>query len=108
MLTTCELLSKTLEMIRHPDTWTAEAFARTEMGAGVTWIDPKASAWCAFGALCNAGFGFDGKYFTPEYYEAKKILLELTDGVDLIIWNDSHSHKDVIALFEKAIEVASK
>jgi hypothetical protein len=88
--------------------WTRCAFACTASGHDVVWYDQSAIKWCAMGALYRAAYDLVGD---PK--EATRIGNEVAKSVCLRRWlrslsilNDWRGHAAVLAVFDKALEVA--
>jgi hypothetical protein len=98
--------------IADPAHWTKGAFARTanvsldERGTGCNAVDPRATCWCAEGAI---------RFVTNDdrhAHEAVGKLLELAvdpgGRLSIATFNDSSgtTHADVLAAFDRAIAIA--
>jgi hypothetical protein len=103
MTQTADILRKARSIIEKPENWTQGTFARDESGNAV---NPRASAavcYCSRGAL-NHVTGGDGVYDG----EAYDVLLSLLsdDYLGVADFNDTNTHAEVLALFDRAIDRA--
>lgn len=95
-----EILIAARELISVPERWTKGAMARDARGNSVPVGSKVANQFCSKGAVlhsCNrAGGG---------YFEAIRYLgLAMHDLVAR--WQDEHEHPEVLAAFDRAIELA--
>lgn len=84
---------KIKELLKNPESWTRGTYAKDAKGEGVMSRDAKAVCWCLLGALYRC---------YPDNTVA--ISQALTDGAkssNLAVWNDNHTHAEVLALVEK-------
>ena len=100
-MNTLELLKAARALIRDPKCWTVGAFARAADGGRVQAGDARAVSWCLAGALYHLGL------FASEDRpgEAKKALVNALPGggTTLAEFNDSHTHPEVLAVYDAAI-----
>lgn len=104
---TLDVLKGARDLLSDPDRWTASG--QYAVGAdGYTPADPRegnARAFCALGACSRVGW-FDLLTFADEEgglaREIRAALREVA-GENVIDFNDTHSHAEVLALFDKAI-----
>jgi hypothetical protein len=80
--------------------WTTRAFARDAQGRSVMPRDPSAACFCAYGAIWLAS----PRLFAPDRAPLH-VLGQLTID-DLLSFNDSHTHAEVLALFDAHIQGA--
>lgn len=91
---TVEVLRAARERISDPERWTQHRLSDTVPHGYEPEQMRRGSCWCAMGALiCEAGS--IGQYLDAADY--------LPGGGT---WNDSHTHAEVVAAFDCAIEVA--
>ena len=84
--------------------WTKHVYARTFFGKSRLAIDPDASRFCASGAIMRVSGGF-----TPEFYRAESALnAQGTSYSGVPRFNDRHRHKEVLAIFDRAIDHFTK
>lgn len=101
MTTTLEILQKARATIALPENWTQGAYARNKQGAACSALNKTARCWCASGALHKA---WQGNY-SVLYVDALNILGRVA-GMSIIDYNDRHTHEELLAVFDKAIEIA--
>ncbi len=98
------------DMFRSPGTWTQGRYARDAEGNTCGIDNPKASCWCATGALMKVFTSEveDEAYFAAYFAAKNSIRTTLADvytearGIES--WNDQLDRKveDVVELFEEA------
>jgi hypothetical protein len=96
-----ETLKAARELISVPERWTQHDYARDRDGYYVAANDKAAVCWCSLGALLKASEG-GGKYSA-----AKNALSTAIKG-SVVEFNDTHKHPEILAAFDKAIELAEK
>jgi hypothetical protein len=96
-----ELLKAARQVISTPETWTQRATARDANGEKENALEPEAVCWCSWGALLKASSG--GVPSSAAFMEAENCLNKAMEG-SYIYFNDSHSHEEVLAGWDKAIE----
>lgn len=101
-MTILELLKATRALISNPANWTQDCCARNKDGAETGALNPTAVQWCSAGALIKCR---DDKVVV--HYRAYDLLEDLLTSETLIEFNDHHTHSEVLALFDQAIERAS-
>lgn len=94
------ILRKARDLITDPAHWTQGESARNQYGEMVYPNSNTAVCWCAAGAISRAAY-------TEEYSDqcAAERLLNACCAGDFINYNDSHTHAEVLALFDKAIGI---
>jgi hypothetical protein len=95
--TTFELLHAAQDLIRDPKNWIQGMAAVDDQGLPVTI--KRATCFCSVGALHRADQGYS-------YLPAIDILDKLAGG-SIIAFNDTHTHAEVIDLWDRAKEIAS-
>ena len=97
-MTPLETLKAARDLISDPARWTQEEAARNAAGKGVMAYGEDAVCWCAFGAIRNVvgpnDDAFDLVFDT--FRDKAKVKL-------VACFNDTHTHAEVIALFDAAI-----
>lgn len=83
-------------VIEKPENWTQGMAARIADGTPTYSADPRATCWCLVGAAFKCDI--DGIEFCLP-------LIELV-GDNLATFNDTHTHSEVLALLDSAIERA--
>jgi hypothetical protein len=94
-----DLLIKARNLIRAKSRWTQGALARDKNGKECGSSSPKAVCWCAEGALSHFN---RGRLSVPAL-----IALDGYVPSSVADFNDKSTHKDVIALFNKAINACN-
>jgi hypothetical protein len=99
-------------LIDTPAKWTQSVLARDSMARQVGIEDRNATCFCSMGALLRH---CRDKELPGEarktISEALDNVAELTAGDDstnIVIYNDEHTHAEVMAVWDKAIELAEK
>ncbi len=101
MKTTLQILTEGFELIRNPNHWTQGILAMGIEGEVYSDpTDPACTCWCSVGALMKVINDSD----SPPIHAYK--ALENAAGAPLARFNDSHTHAEVLQLWEKAIEHA--
>lgn len=108
-------LKSALKTLRNRKRWTRRSFARDAAGFSVDSRHPSAVCFCSAGAITHAPAA-DKEYTTREgasvrVYNSAFRVLEKAIGVNnLIEWNDfpGRAHAEVVAAFEKAVEMTTK
>ncbi|MFM7009062.1 MAG: hypothetical protein ACKO0Z_06965 [Betaproteobacteria bacterium] len=100
---TVEILKRAREIIAAPGAWTKGKDAINEKGEGVNPKSPNACAFCSYGAVLR-------EVPLGEHFRVIDILREaLPKGYEMISLYNDHSitsHDDVLALFDRAIEIS--
>lgn len=98
-MTNKQILVAARKLIERPESWTQGWFAKNASGLSTYADHDDAVCWCASGALIRVA--------PPGHRAPARNLLDSAAGVCIEEFNDSHSHADVLAAFDKAIEAAS-
>lgn len=96
-------------VISNKKYWTKDMLARNDKGQHVEVTDPEACSFCAIGALVFAvgeEIGFVG--YTKPYRYLMKASQELYNNEFVSDVNDTHGHKAVLRVYDRAIELAEK
>ena len=95
-MTPLETLKAARQLITDPAKWTQGWLARNALGEHADVDSSSAVCFCSIGALCRVG--------SVAYYGAQRILeRNISDGLSLGWFNDTHTHAEVLALFDAAI-----
>ncbi len=101
-MNTVEILKAARELISDEKRWTQDLLGKDLDGypVGLDRIE-DAVCFCSVGAIIKvAGF-------TSAHYEARRVLNEhLAVGETIAGFNDTHSHAEVLALFDSVIAEA--
>ena len=101
-----EVLMEARYLISSPERWTQGANARNARGRRTHWGSPEAVCWCANGAIAKVAataaeprIGFD--------FLVERARVRLDRAVDhpygAFTFNDSHTHEEVLGMFDRAI-----
>lgn len=98
-----EILKLARAKIERPENWTQGTYARDANRKKVGAKSEKAVCWCSLGALVVAS-GSD--LYDPAVRSAMTQLGRINGQV---VWcfNDTHTHAEVLAAFDKAIEATA-
>lgn len=102
-MTTVETLRAARELIADPERWCQEVAARGKSGRPVDPTGRAAVAWCAIGA-CRRIARRDA-----DFVAAFDRLGRAAFAVDVAhpgVFNDTHDHAEVMAMFDRAIREA--
>lgn len=98
MTDTIEVLKAARELISDPKHWTQYLFARDDNGNSTQPVSVRAVCWCALGAIDRVS-GDDESAGD----DALDALMEVVEEGNVSTFNDSHTHPEVMALFDAAI-----
>jgi hypothetical protein len=102
-----DVLRAARERISDPEHWTRSAFAKSPSGRPISPWSDGAVCWCARGSVyreCGSvsNAGLVEVFLMRATEEAKP-----PDDAEPIAWlNDNGTHDDVLALYDRAIELA--
>ncbi len=100
-----KILIEALELIKKG--WTRGTMAKNTFGALVPPSNADAVSFCALGAIHNAEFKCGANYEQACKARAAMCQAIPVTSISIVIFNDNHAtHEDVIAAFEKAIEIS--
>lgn len=97
MKTALQILIDARALIEKPEKWTKETFARDADNTPCLERSISAVCWCALGAISRSAPGI------PSAIDAKDALRRVIDS-KISKFNDEHTHAEVLAAFDKAIE----
>jgi len=97
MKTTLEILMAARRRIEKPESWTQRAYQRDKNGNSLSvWDAQDATCWCARGAI----WSIDPKGKLTDAFKALELAVpEQT----VTVFNDTHTHAEVLAAFDRAI-----
>ena len=100
-----ETLTAARSLIANPESWTQGVYARDEKGKQTGVWDANAVCLCSIGAIAKAA---NSHLANPIPHPVKSVLEKcgIKNCIDLVSFNDSHTHEQVIALFDRAIATA--
>lgn len=100
------------KLIEEPKGWTQGQFARDSEGFPMLPHSPIAVCFCSIGATLRATMGHTPRSAaTPGQRQRHIGALDLLRGFlpahsDIVTFNDTHTHEEVLAVFDKAIAAA--
>lgn len=101
-MSTLETLIAARKLIESPRRWTQGTSARDKRGVNVPSTSLKAVCWCAYGAIWRIS-GFDKDQLSTK---ALRAAMSVEYDHEAFEFNDRHTHKEVLAAFDEAIEKA--
>lgn len=107
---TSEALIQAKALIADPKNWTQGAYARNENGDRRWSNDEDAVCFCSLGAMSRVTTQLEDRNDcrgNDIYYFGTRIL-ETAMEEPVSIFNDEHDHSEVMAAWDKAIEVAKQ
>lgn len=97
-----EVLKAARELITDRNAWTQNNYAKDADGKGTGTADDNAVSWCAYGAISHV---CTCKAIEIEDNSAPASrLIDAMGGAAVSYFNDNHTHGEVLAAFDKAIE----
>lgn len=107
---TSEFLIESKKLIDTPYKWTQNALARDKNGNEVSHVRESAVCFCSIGALCHTWATKEdaNSYNIPA---AEEYLLKSRDDTSyssISVYNDTHTHVEVMEWWDKAIAAAIK
>jgi hypothetical protein len=104
-MNTVEILKAARELISDEKRWTQRAEARNASGNDVGVYSPKAVCFCSLGAMAKV---CERELYGRELVAREALRNEIRDGHSSGIanFNDNHTHAEVLALFDRAIDRA--
>lgn len=100
---TLTLLKKARHLISKEENWTKFAFAKDANGVETASKGNDAICWCSIGAMRK----FVGLDFCTDALGELMLAMPEDCRQSVGAFNDSHTHAEVLALFDKAIENTS-
>lgn len=100
-----ELLKAGREIISNPDNWCQDGIAFAENSVlPISACDSKAVSWCSVGALYKAN-GRDS--VDNDLMQAYCALEAMTPGGSIPKYNDTYTHEEVLALWDRTIAMVT-
>jgi Asp-tRNA(Asn)/Glu-tRNA(Gln) amidotransferase A subunit family amidase len=104
---TLEILIEARRLIESPDNWTIQEFARDRNGHIAPVASEAAVCFCALGAIARAAKIEAGAACRSPAAEALLSAIGTSKRVGAVSdFNDTRSHPEVLALFDRAIKAA--
>ena len=104
-MNTVEILKAAKQKIIDPSNWMQGYYARDINGSERVGNEPGAVCFCSIGAIeAVTGIFHHGKGWNNKPVD----LLQEAAGMQIANYNDSHTHEEVLAVFDKAIAAAEK
>lgn len=100
-MTVVTLLQEARALISEEYHWTQRHYARDIQGVFTDPSGADAVCWCATGALLQIASD------STKFKDAEDVLSRVTD-LSVPIYNDTHTHSEVLAKFDEAIALARK
>ena len=100
------IIAKTL--IQDPENWTQGVSARDNLHEPVPAMSRNAVCFCTYGAVDRA-LGLENSIDYHKIVGTLKNACAAISGSSVVAeYNDTHTHPEVLALFDKAIELAKE
>lgn len=99
-----KLLQDARNLISKPENWTQVDFAKKADGSGTYSHSDDAVCWCSLGALNKV----DSLSENSQVRKLAKAFLKAAMGEPVAVFNDYHTHAEVLAAWDKAIELAKE
>ena len=97
-MTPLETLKAARQLITDPAKWTQGSSARTSNGVPISTFADDAVCWCALGAIGRSNIVDE-----VSNYRAHQAMLKQLGGSVVSVFNDTHTHAEVLGLFDAAI-----
>lgn len=105
MKSMAELLKNARELITDPAHWTQGAYAKNEYGSTTESHADNATCWCAYGVIRKVAYDNDSNSVEGLENAIDACATLLTgEECDGIAFNDSHTHAEVLQMFNCAIK----
>lgn len=110
-----EFLIGSKDVISHEDHWCQNISSKTIDGSSICYADSEAYSFCSLGAIAkfclSIGYNFLEDDFklvarATDYLSRMSRAIDGTQGY--ITFNDTHSHSEVMELWDEAIALALK
>ena len=103
-----DVLIKAKTLIQDPESWTQGVSARDILYEPVPATSRDAVCFCTYGAVARA-LGLENSTYYHEVARPLKKACAAISGSSMVTeYNDTHTHPEVLALFDKAIELAKE
>jgi len=109
MKTAAQVLREARELISDPERWAQGAWAKNAPGHSVQTRAPEAVSWCAAGAIYRCAGNSDLSIDTRELlYDVIGSNISPDSGHVIAEFNDTHTHAEVLEMFDRAIALAEE
>lgn len=98
-MTPLETLKAARDLISDPARWTQGRLARTKYQNACEPQSKYAECFCAWGAVAKVSGGIEN----PEVDKVLQDICSKYAGMYVAAFNDTHTHAEVLALFDAAI-----
>lgn len=100
-----QIIARALEIVSDEEAWSRGALARTSRGEPCAVCDPKATRFCAVGAISRAVFELLGQSDMTVVKIAASCVLAANklQEASLPTINDLEGHEMIVSLFQKAL-----
>ena len=110
-MNTVDFLKAVREKISRPESWTKHDYAKDVNGEAVSPIAPEAVCWCIRGAIASVeGIdGDEGDDGDQAFFALGPIgaaVFEKTGDRLIAGFNDTSTHEEVLAVLDRAVEIA--
>ena len=105
---TSEVLRQARKLIEKPESWTQRVRARDANGFETGALAPTAAAWCSDGALGAVCCRDEQKTWFEDMRTAQTHLDRAAGSQNFVEFNDTHTHAEVLDLFDQAIAAAEQ
>lgn len=103
---TSEVLQKARDLLTDREHWAQDWFAYDNSGLFVDPTDEGATCWCSIGAICKVE-GITNHNASKALFRLNGVLkVHFNWWSSVADYNDTHTHEEVLAVFDKAIELA--
>lgn len=108
MMTVVELLKAGQELISVPERWTQGVAARDANGVPINPRKEDACCWCSYGALLKVSDDAQLVYSARGFLNRAIGVLDdpIWPGVYFVKFQESHTHAEVLAMWNRAIALA--
>lgn len=104
--TMLEDLTRIKSLIEKPENWTQNYYAKDEYGMTIHSSSDAAVCFCTLGALHRV-IPMGSRGHTNRRADVRELLESLMGDDGVAQFNDTHTHEEVIAVFDKAIEIVA-
>lgn len=106
-----QVLMKAKELIATPDAWTKDELAKDAFGVATDPLGPNARCYCSIGATIKANHFYGSTSNTRSRAYLSMAVQELVPETTIPAvsdYNDTHTHEEVMTMFNKAIALAKE